>query len=646
MSSRSQAIDLATAVVSEFKPSPKLPTAEFFERHVVLENGQPWRMWKPQRQIAEALDDPHLRNLVIKSSARVGKTQTLKGILLRGVARGLNVGLIQARREDAIDFSNSTFRPAAAKCPPVAALMRRSSKSRGRVSRLTGNESRDTTSVMTFTNGGSARFLSAESPGDARRISLDVALFDESSGYAAALGEEGCPIALFSKRTGASYRPLRVITSTPAGEGCHVAREFELTDKRRFFVSCIECGHDQTLEYERLVVNPGGQFVCDLGQEDLRRLQAESPSWSVEYACSSCGCTISERNKRAMIEAGIFRPTAVAAVPGSVGFEFNAMISRFESASWRNIAIEGMSSRGSPEKEVSFWNTTLGRSYSTSLDKGLTSDFLAQNFAFDATDSEGRLDPRILQVCAGCDIQNDRAEITFLGRMLRNDGIVELVILDHHKVDGDPTTPQLFDRIEEQVQKPWPSQLGGQIEVDLVAVDSGAWTTHVYEACHAPGRGNWRAIKGSQIPGRPMWQISKTTARWTDKLGRLFIVGVDATKTTLMQMLSAKPEHRRIRIARHLCGESAYLEQLVAEERVIIPGGKHKRAKIAWRSKPGVRSEGMDCFGYSLAAMTAAGIPDWDKRREGATAANDDSAFDAALADIAKQLGRLGDGTI
>ena len=113
-----------------------------------------------------------------------------------------------------------------------------------------------------------------------------------------------------------------------------------------------------------------------------------------------------------------------------------------------------------------------------------------------------------------------------------------------------------------------------------------------------------------------------------------------------MQMLSAKPEHRRIRIARHLCNDSDYLEQLIAEERIIEAGSKRQKAKIVWRRKPGIRAESMDCFNYGNAALVAAGIPDWEKRKALLTTANSESGFDAALADIAAQLGRLGDGTI
>ncbi|MBU4531241.1 MAG: phage terminase large subunit family protein [Hoeflea sp.] len=635
---RHEAINLAQSIVSEFAPDPRVPTDEWFERHVTLENGQPWRLWKPQRQIAEASDDPHVRKIVIKSSARIGKTQTLTGLLLRGVAKGLNIGLVQARRDDAIDFSNSVFSPAAARCRPVAATMRRSSKSRGRVAKLTGNESRDTALVKTFSNGSSARFLSAESPGDARRISLDWILFDESSAYGTALGAEGDPIALFSKRTGASYRPLHVIASTPLGENCHVSSEFDLSDKRLFFVACPHCGHEQTLEFERLTI--GGRYVCEMDKANLRDLQANSPDWQVEYACLENGCLIEQKHKRQMIEAGTFKPTAVAAVPGTIGFSISALYSRFSSADWRTIAAEWMAARGSPEKEATFTNTVLGRSFSTSIDKDLTTTLL-QEFSFAAVDEQGFLHPEILQLTAGVDVGGDRSEITILARRPRQaDEVVEWVIVDHVRVYGDPTTPELFDRIEEQVNKKYRSALGGELEVELAAIDSGNWSTHVYEACHAPGRRHWRAIKGVSGATRPLWQLSKSNARWKDQSGKLFLVGVDQGKTIIMQLFNAKSEHRRIRIAQHLCGDSAYLEQLLAEERIIEPGGRNRKAKIVWRRKPGLRAESLDCLNYSMAAAHAAGVPDWDKRREELSKNSDD--LESAFAELARQANKLG----
>lgn len=633
-----EAIDLAQAIVAEFRPDPRVPTDEWFEKNVPLENGQAWRLWKPQRQIAQAFDDPHVRKIVIKSSARVGKTQTMTGLLLRGVARGLNVGMVQARRDDALDFSNSVFSPAAARCRPVAATMRRSSKSRGRVAKLTGNESRDSALVKTYSNGASARFLSAESPGDARRISLDWVLFDESSSYATSLGEEGDPIALFGKRTGASYRPLHVVASTPLGENCHASSEFDLSDKRLFFVSCPSCGHEQTLEFERLVVTPGGRFVCEMDKADLRDLQANHPDWSVEYSCSENGCLIEQKHKRTLVESGTFKPTAVAAVPGVVGFHISALYSRFSSADWRTISAEWMAAKGSPEKEATFTNTVLGRSFSTSIDKDLTTTLL-QEFSFPVLDEQGYLHPEILQLTAGVDIGGDRSEITILGRRFRqHDEVAEWVIIDHIKVDGDPTDPTLFDRIEEQVNRKFRSALGGELEIDLVAVDSGNWSTAVYEACHAPGRRHWRCIKGVSGATRPLWQLSKSSARWKDQTGKLFLVGVDQGKTIIMQLFNAKPEHRRIRIAQHLCGDSAYLEQLLAEERVIEPGGRNRRAKIIWRRKPGLRAESLDCLNYAMAAAHALGTPDFAKRREELSTESD---LESAFAELARQARKL-----
>ena len=77
---------------------------------------------------------------------------------------------------------------------------------------------------------------------------------DEVDAYPGDIDGEGDPIALAEARTiSFGHRAKVFLTSTPTIKGVsRIEREYDLSDQRRYFVPCPQCGGMQWLRFERL----------------------------------------------------------------------------------------------------------------------------------------------------------------------------------------------------------------------------------------------------------------------------------------------------------------------------------------------------------------------------------------------------------
>ena len=132
--------------------------------------------------------------------------------------------------------------------------------------------------------------------------------------------------------------------------------------------------------------------------------------------------------------------------------------------------------------------------------------------------------------------------------------------------------------------------------IDATAVDSGAWTDKVYAFCFPRlNRRIWpvKGFAGHHVPFAP--------SRGKVKGGRLFLVGVDTIKTTIISRLT---RGQSIRFAGHLGDE--YFAQLASERKVV----RYSRGQplVRFERKVGARAEALDCLVYAWAARAGAQI--------------------------------------
>jgi phage terminase large subunit GpA-like protein len=123
-------------------------------------------------------------------------------------------------------------------------------------------------------------------------------------------------------------------------------------------------------------------------------------------------------------------------------------------------------------------------------------------------------------------------------------------------------------------------------------IDSGDgdWTDRCYAFCFQ--RLSRRVMAGKGVYGtRPSIQASKSKV----KGGRIFLIGVDGIKTTIISRLS---RGQSIRSSNTL--EPSYYEQLASERKVV----RYSRGMPVRRfeRKPGAHAEALDCLVYAFAA--------------------------------------------
>jgi phage terminase large subunit GpA-like protein len=152
-----------------------------------------------------------------------------------------------------------------------------------------------------------------------------------------------------------THRRKVFLVSTPTIRGLsRIEREYEASDQRRFFVPYPHCGAMQWLKFERL------------------RWEKGRPE-AAEYHCEGCEQPIAEHHKTAMLEAGEWRGTAVAADPGTVGYHLSALYSPIGWLSWERIVRAWEAAQGSDEAIRAFRNTILGETW---IETGEAPDWL------------------------------------------------------------------------------------------------------------------------------------------------------------------------------------------------------------------------------------------------------------------------------
>jgi phage terminase large subunit GpA-like protein len=213
-----------------------------------------------------------------------------------------------------------------------------------------------------------------------------------------------------------------------------------------------------------------------------------------------------------------------------------------------------------------------------------------------------------LEPTAGCDVQDDRIEVSLIGWTKTG----EILVLAHLIVWGSPDDTTTWAELDALLRTRWQHPHGGSLRIDAAVIDSGDgdWTQAVYNFCF-PRLGR-RILAGKGMAGaRPVLQASKTKIKGA---GRLFLVGVDVVKSTLLSRLV---RGRSIRFSSSL--EAVYFEQLASERRVVryVRGQPVRR----FERKPGMRAEALDCLVYGYAARSAVNINLGDREAELAAAA-------------------------
>jgi phage terminase large subunit GpA-like protein len=548
------------------RPPQRLPLSTWAEQNIRLPEGASalpgrLRLIPYQRGIADAISDPAIERITLMKPVRVGFTMLLSATVAHFVANDpAPILLLQPTEADARDYVVSDLEPVFEATPALRGLL---------ADDVSGD--RNTMLSRRFA-GGSLKVVAAKAPRNLRRHTARVLLVDEAD--AMLPGAEGSPLVLAERRT-LSYADRKiVIGSTPLdADTSNVLRAYAASDMRIYEVPCPACGAFQEILWKHIEWPEGRP-------EDAA------------YRCPHCAELVEERHKGEMVAAGRWRATAPH-VRGHAGFKINALVSPLANAAWGKLATEFIAAKDDTDNLRVFVNTILAEPWADAAEEIDEIDLAGRGEPF----SLDQIPEEVLYLTAGVDVQDDRLECTIIGWSRENVAFV----LAHHVLWGSPDDDLTWRDLDQLLRTRWPHPLGGTLGVDAAIVDSGDMPDRVYSFCFP--RLSRRIWAGKGVGGqRPAFQMSKSKVRG----GRLFLVGVDTVKASLINRLA---RGRSVRFSDTL--EPSFYEQLASERRVT----RYTRGQPVRRfeRKAGARAEALDAVVYAFAAF--AGIAKlWDAR--------------------------------
>lgn len=454
----------------------------------------PW-----QRGIMNAISNDDIRIINWIKSARVGATK----IMLASTGyfsehRQRNQLFYQPRDEDAEDF-----------CKTEIDTMLRDVKVMRDIFPDLGKKSKKNTMNLKQFTGSSLRIKGGNTAANYRRVSVDCVYLDEIEAFPADVSGEGSPIMLADKRLEGSIYPKSIRMTTPKMKmGSLIEGEVLISDcLLRYQVPCPHCDEYQVLKW--------GGHDCSFGFK-----WDGNDASSCYYLCEHCASVIRNNDLTEMNANGYWGDSdkgiwldeddyfrdendLYITTPKNVSFHIWTAYSPF--VQWAVfvgefiIAKNQIKKDGDITKLKSFVNTTLGETWADKDDaeklepKNLHAR--REHYPREGFTKKG------LAIMGGFDMQDDRVEGTLAAIGLDN----KTYTLEHFILRGDPSQPELWDRLHERIMKPYLREDGQELSITRICFDSGGhYTDEVYAFSKRCGIDFVIPTKGASTYGEPV----------------------------------------------------------------------------------------------------------------------------------------------
>ena len=554
---------------SGLRPSPRLTVSQWAERHRILPatvaRPGPWRTWRTPylKPIMDALsDDSGFERVVVMAGSQLGKTEAGLNWLGYIVDHAPGIALL------VMPALNDTKRNVRVRIDP---MIEASPRLRARIGPARSRDGSNSLFRKVFP-GGELIMTGANAASSLRSTPVRYLFLDEVDAYPMNVDEEGDVVDLAIRRT-TTFKAQRKIfmCSTPKLAGTsRIDLAYRQSDQRKLFVPCPQCGDMAPITWARIRWPKGERHKAHL-------------------ACDECGGIAEEREKPQLLAAGEFRATAEGDGK-TAGFHLPGLCSPFES--WADQAAAHREAGKDPVRLQVWVNTVLAEPWEDIAGEAMKPDELAARRA-----AVSEKVPAFACILTGSvDVQGDRLEAKVVGWGPGE----QAAVIALERFPGDPSGPQVWQRLDEWLSGTWTSEKGPQMALRAVCVDTGGHHTRAaYEFCRSRHHRRIWAIKGSSQPAAAPWP--RKPPKPTNGLP-LYMVGTNALKDTLAARLQiAEDGPGKV----HFTGPvpSDYFEQLAAERR--ITKYRFGRPFTQWEKKPGVaRNEALDLFVYALAALT------------------------------------------
>lgn len=575
--------ELFGSAAAAVRPDPRLTISEWADEHRELTRREspepgPWRTDRTPylREIMDCLSPSSpVERVVFMASSQVGKTEVGNnwcGFAIHHSPAPMLV--VQPTQNAAKKWSRQRLSPMIEASP---ALQERVGPPRARDS---GN-----TLLSKEFPGGIIMIGWAGSAAELASMPIMYLMADEVDRWDLDVDEEGDPLALAEQRTANFRRRKILVTSTPTVEGIsRIDTEYEESDQRKFFVPCPDCGHRQVLRWAQV------------------HWQGKDPD-TAAYSCESCGSAWDDVARWRAVSGGEWRATKP--FTGTAGFWIWAAYSPW--VRLRTLVKKFLKAKRTHNLQP-FFNLQLGEVFRPGASAVDPTGLMKRREPYPANP----VPAGVVLITMGVDTQDDRLEGETLG--WGRDG--ECWSLDYFVLQGDTTTPAVWEDLDRKRAQVFEHPYGVKLRVAAVAIDTqGHSTQTVYRYCKGRFDERVYAIRGVGGAGKPIVGKPSTNNR---QRTILYPVGVDPVKGMVMKRLriahpDGKPpaeweEGERVPGFCHFPEryEKGYFEGLTAEK--AVPKESKGRQRIEWRKPTGARNEPFDCRVYNHAALELLGV--------------------------------------
>ncbi len=368
--------------------------------------------------------------------------------------------------------------------------------------------------------GGYVVISGANSASSLRSLPAKKLMLDEIDKYEADLEGEGDTCSVAEKRCdtyGSDKKIYKLSTPTIKGISA-IEAQFTESDQQYYYVPCPYCGHKQILVWEQI------KFV-----HDEYRLKG-----AVTYECIGCHEHIHEFHKTEMLEKGQWK----AHNPGHEhqGYHLSSLYSPLGWLSWKDIVKEFLTAKKTKDSALlkAWVNNRLAQVWDDEAQPHIDTANLHSR-----RESYGPSVPMAaLVLTAAVDVQSAPARLEI--EIKAHAPNEESFTMDYHTIHGDPGQRETWENLAAYLwQTERYHQSGAPMKIALTLIDTGGhFTQQTYDFCRRYRKQRAFGTKGSQFPGKPIFE--RAGRKKGSQQGKVdFFIGTDTAKDTVFSRIAS-----------------------------------------------------------------------------------------------------------
>lgn len=556
---------------------------------------QEWSPWWFQSAIMSCISNDDIEEVNWRKSARVGYTKIIlaaMGYFAQHKRR--NQILWQPTDDDRDEFVKTELETMLRDVPVMQTVfpsfLRRD---------------KDNTLVQKKFLGSTLHTKGGKAAKNYRRVSADVAYWDEYDGFDSNIEKEGDPGTLGAKRVEGATFPKKVFGTTPKLKGFSNIEKRERNADAFLLpvIPCPECGEFHPLTWGGKDEPHGFKWVDD------------NPE-TVRHLCPHCGSAITQAQYLDIADPdvchfraddgttldrhGVFRDAAGNIIRPPKHVALHTWSAYSPNVSWVTIVKEFLAAHqeaqeGKKEKLQTFWNTTLGEYWAQDFEQADDNELRARAEPFPLE----RVPMGAVLLLAGIDTQPNRLECTVWGYGRG----CEMWTVAQRIFWGNPDEDEVWADLEEFLfETEFEHASGTRLSIVGAAIDTRGHNTHaVYNFCAKHSRRKIFAIAGRSGREKHIRDgASKVDIDWRGRMRKnglvLWWVGTNHAKDMLYgRMQLKKPGPGYVHFSQELSDE--FFKQMTGEARTTRRTTRGEES--AWTATR-KRVEAWDCTVYTV----------------------------------------------